>query len=661
MYGKSVKRIIISILMALFMFFEGAFSLPAFAQTDMDEEASEENTALTSEENSDDVEAMLIYDNEKITEEDLQEQVGMGYDGYIFKIRDDKTTAAKEEIDNEISAVEDSTGQIETICEDSLYKADSLETISEVVGSEDIEYIEPDVRCELYEDENMDPMADGFTSTPDDPYFINGEYAWPLIKTCAPDAWRMGCYGQTGDGSKVTVVVIDTGVASYHPDINYNRIDTRGLTYYKDVTESGYADEYGHGTFVTGVINAAMNNGKGVTGTMPGLNVLPIKIYKVKDNGVDGGYISDIIRALDKAIEIKADVVNMSFGTQTRIKSLDDACKRAIATGMILVSSVGNDELDVINYPAGCEGVIGVGSVSSLLVKAETSNYNSSVDCVAAGVGVMGLALGESGDASSYYKKKSGTSYAAPQVSALAGLAKSIDRSINAYDFEKILRETCRDLGKTGRDDSYGYGFIDYGKVAELLKGKQDGRNDVKAMSEPVSLRTAKIKTKYSTYTYKGKPIKPAVTVTCKGRTLVRGRDYTVKYYSNVSVGKATITVKGIRGYTGRRKYTYKIRPKSTRIYSCSRHRHSLKVKWSRRTKRMSKYHVTGYQVQVARNSKFTRGLRNSYSKGYLTHSKKFKKLRHRTRYYVRVRTYMKLSGKTYYSKWSSTRYYRTK
>ena len=273
----------------------------------------------------------------------------------------------------------------------------------------------------------------------------------------------------------------------------------------------------------------------------------------------------------------------------------------------------------------------------------------------------MGLVPGVAGVSSSYYKMGSGTSYAAPQVAALAGLAKSIDRSVDAYDFERILSKTCRDLGKAGRDDNYGYGFINYGKVATMVKEELDERTRVEAMNEPVSIGNAKVKMKYSTYTYTGKSIKPTVTVTCNGRTLVKGRDYNVGYYGNVSVGKATITVKGINGYYGSKKITFSIRPKTTKIYSCSRYRGALKPKWTRRTKRMSKYHITGYQVQVARNSRFTRGVKSSYVKGYWKNSRKITKLRRRTGYYVRIRTYMKVSGRTYYSKWSGARYYKTK
>ena len=70
----------------------------------------------------------------------------------------------------------------------------------------------------------------------------------------------------------------------------------------------------------------------------------------------------------------------------------------------------------------------------------------------------------------------------------------------------------------------------------------------------------------------------------------------------------------------------------------------------------MSESRITGYQVQVASNSKFTTGKKTVTVKGYTVLSKKITKLMSKKKYYVRIRTYRTVSGVKYYSKWSKVK-----
>lgn len=65
------------------------------------------------------------------------------------------------------------------------------------------------------------------------------------------------------------------------------------------------------------------------------------------------------------------------------------------------------------------------------------------------------------------------------------------------------------------------------------------------------------------TYTYTGSNIEPAVTVKSivTGSSLIKGTDYTVSYANNTDVGRATITVEGIKNYSGSRQFTFYIAP----------------------------------------------------------------------------------------------------
>ena len=75
----------------------------------------------------------------------------------------------------------------------------------------------------------------------------------------------------------------------------------------------------------------------------------------------------------------------------------------------------------------------------------------------------------------------------------------------------------------------------------------------------------------------------------------------------------------------------------------------------------MSKARVTGYQVQLALNKKFTKGKKLVTIKGYKKTAQKVTKLKAKKKYFVRVRTYTRTGGKNYYSPWSKIKTVKTK
>jgi hypothetical protein len=79
-------------------------------------------------------------------------------------------------------------------------------------------------------------------------------------------------------------------------------------------------------------------------------------------------------------------------------------------------------------------------------------------------------------------------------------------------------------------------------------------------------------------------------------------------------------------------------------------------VKWRKQTAKVSGSHISGYQVQLATDRKFTKNKRTVTVKGYKKTSKKIGKLKGGRKYYIRVRTYKVFSGKKFYSSWSKSR-----
>ena len=75
-----------------------------------------------------------------------------------------------------------------------------------------------------------------------------------------------------------------------------------------------------------------------------------------------------------------------------------------------------------------------------------------------------------------------------------------------------------------------------------------------------------------------------------------------------------------------------------------------LVVKWKKNTA------GNGYQIQYSISKKFAKGNKTKTISKNKTTSYTIKKLKKKKTYYVRIRTYKKVSGKTYYSGWSSVK-----
>ena len=162
-------------------------------------------------------------------------------------------------------------------------------------------------------------------------------------------------------------------------------------------------------------------------------------------------------------------------------------------------------------------------------------------------------------------------------------------------------------------------------------------------------------------YTYNGKVRKPEVTV-LDGKTVLNASDYTVSYASGrkkVGTYKVSVELKG--NYKGSRTASFKINPKGTKIRGFKKGKRSIKVKWKNQTAKMSSSRISGYQIQIATNSEFTRNKKTFKVKGSKKSSKKVKKLKSGKTYYVRVRTYKTIGKKKYCSPWSNTITVKTK
>jgi hypothetical protein len=96
------------------------------------------------------------------------------------------------------------------------------------------------------------------------------------------------------------------------------------------------------------------------------------------------------------------------------------------------------------------------------------------------------------------------------------------------------------------------------------------------------NLPLCKISTKYTSYTYTGKAIKPTVTVkTLNDVKLKEGKNYTVSYENNTDYGTGTITITGIGKYHGSKTLTFKIRPAKVQDLTMDRKTTYADLSWT--------------------------------------------------------------------------------
>lgn len=165
----------------------------------------------------------------------------------------------------------------------------------------------------------------------------------------------------------------------------------------------------------------------------------------------------------------------------------------------------------------------------------------------------------------------------------------------------------------------------------------------------PQSLSKATVTLSKTSCAYTGKAIKPAVTVKLGG-VVIPSENYTVSYSNNTKIGTAKVTIKGKGSLTGSKTLSFSINPKAVTLSSVKKSgSKQLAVKW----KKVSG--MNGYRIQYAQNKKFT-GAKTVTVKKDKTVSAKLTKLTKGKTYYVRIQSYKKVSGKTYYSAWSGTK-----
>lgn len=247
---------------------------------------------------------------------------------------------------------------------------------------------------------------------------------------------------------KTTIAVIDTGITLHKQLIPH-------LVMGKNVIEGNenVTDNNGHGTMVAGVI-------ADIAGKLP-VQIIPIKAADSKELKV-----SNIVKAIDYAIEQNVDIINLSFGASSIHPVEQQAIQAAIDAGILVISAAGNSGDNQVFYPASYDGVISVGAIDDQEKRAQFSTVNEYVDFVAPGVNIVTY----NNNLLNPLTSVGGTSFASPYF---AGILAALNTLYIEYDNEiDALLPFAKDLGVKGKDPEYGYGFIQPFNALKVLRGE---------------------------------------------------------------------------------------------------------------------------------------------------------------------------------------------
>ncbi len=247
-------------------------------------------------------------------------------------------------------------------------------------------------------------------------------------------------------------------------------------------------DNQGHGTFVSNVIASNTNNGTSGAGIASNVTIMALKVGN-EEGVVSGGWTEALFYAVEEG---NIDVANMSFGGNT-YSAYEDAVVTYLAEyeDVVLVAASGNYPSELAptvttpQFPASYGSVISVGATDQNGSRSSYSVYGGIVDLAAPvddtnGYLQQGYTCYFPDDCTDTYTSFSfdgsmGTSFAAPQVSAVAALIRSVHPDWDVSQVRYALRKGSNHPGSDVYTEQLGFGILNANHaLTSIPAGEED-------------------------------------------------------------------------------------------------------------------------------------------------------------------------------------------
>jgi minor extracellular protease Epr len=249
-------------------------------------------------------------------------------------------------------------------------------------------------------------------------------------------------------GSRLRIGLVDTAVDTNHGALRGQRLQTRSF-----LTPGIRPAPTDHGT-ATAALLIGSAKGIAATGLLPGATLYAADVFRQRSKRHVDTTAELVARGIDWLISQGVTVINLSLGGPRNLL-IEAAVSRALGRGVIIVAAAGNSGSKAPPvYPAAQKGVVAVTAVDAKLKPYKRANRGEYIDFAAPGVDVW---TAKSGGGGSYV---SGTSYAAPFVTAAIGATQTASPRAPWSQLRKQIETSVRDLGKPGRDPVYGWGLV---------------------------------------------------------------------------------------------------------------------------------------------------------------------------------------------------------
>ncbi len=240
--------------------------------------------------------------------------------------------------------------------------------------------------------------------------------------------------------------MIDTGINTDHDALRGQKLTTFQI----DLADRDVSGRQ-HGTAIAAML-IGRTDGR-VPGLLPMAELVAVEAFHSR-GGADAADAFSLARAVEVLVEQRVQVINLSFSGPENLV-LRRVIETAAQAGVGLVAAAGNGGPGAEPaFPAAWAEVVAVTAVDAEGNAYRQANRGPYVALAAPGVNIWTAASVSGG------RLRSGTSYAAPFVTASLAIERLRSPDLPVTDTVARLIGCAKDLGDAGYDETFGHGLL---------------------------------------------------------------------------------------------------------------------------------------------------------------------------------------------------------